>query len=134
MRVCTTHILAVTAALQQGDRAARHPQVSLRARKLRLRYPSLSAGGNACRRFGSPARRQTRRPADVSSCRATTTMHSTRDAGVAGFMIVSTAVLCAAVGAGVRGLIGAPPGLAVGGGFLGFRLGVRLVYASLKDV
>ena len=101
---------------------------------MRLRYPSLSAGGNACRRFGLPARRQTRRPADVSSCRAITTMHSTRDAGLAGFMIVSTAVLCAAVGAGIGALVGTPLALAVVGVFVGFGLGFRLVYTRFRDV
>jgi hypothetical protein len=61
-------------------------------------------------------------------------MHSTRDAGVAGFMIVTTALLCAGVGAGVGVLVGAPLALAVIGVFVGFGLGFRLVYARFKDV
>jgi hypothetical protein len=35
-------------------------------------------------------------------------MHSTRDAAAAGFMLVTTAVLCAAAGAGIGALVGAP--------------------------
>src|SRR2546423_2540594 len=80
------------------------------------------------------SRRRTRRPADVPSCRAITTMHSTRDAGLAGFMIVSTAVLCAAAGAGIGALVGAPLALAVVGVFVGFGLGFRLVYTRFRDV
>ena len=68
------------------------------------------------------------------SCRAITTMHSTRDAGVAGFMIVSTVVLCAAAGAGIGSLVGAPLALAIVGVFVGFGLGFRLVYSRFKDI
>jgi len=61
-------------------------------------------------------------------------MHSTRDAGLAGLMIVSTAVLCAGIGGGLGALIGAPMPLAVVGVFVGFGLGFRLVYARFKNV
>jgi len=61
-------------------------------------------------------------------------MHSTRDAGLAGLMIVSAAVLCAGAGLGIGALVGAPFALAVVGVFIGFGLGFRLVYARFKDV
>src|SRR2546423_11481027 len=80
-------------------------------------------GGTPYRRVGPPSRRRTRRPADVSSCRAITTMHSTRDAGLAGFMIVSTAVIGAGIGLGIGALIDASLPLAVVGVFIGFGLG-----------
>ena len=74
------------------------------------------------------------RPVDVSSCRTITTMHSTRDAGLAGLMIVSAAVLCAGAGAGLGALVGAVLPLAVVGVFVGFGLGFRLVYTRFRDV
>jgi hypothetical protein len=61
-------------------------------------------------------------------------MHSTRDAGLAGFMIVSTALLCAAVGAGLGALLGAPFLFGVIGVFVGFGVGFKLVYSRFKDV
>ncbi|MBV9212377.1 MAG: hypothetical protein JOZ25_01890 [Actinobacteria bacterium] len=61
-------------------------------------------------------------------------MHSTRDAAVAGFMLVTTALLCAAAGAGIGVLVGAPLALAVVGVFVGFGLGFRLVYTRFKDI
>jgi hypothetical protein len=61
-------------------------------------------------------------------------MHSTRDAGMAGFMIVSTALLCAGIGLGIGALFGAAMPLAIVGVFIGFGLGFRLVYARFKDV
>jgi hypothetical protein len=61
-------------------------------------------------------------------------MHSTRDAGLAGFMIVSAAVVCAAIGTGLGALVGAPLALGVIGVFIGFGLGFRLVYARFKDI
>jgi hypothetical protein len=68
------------------------------------------------------------------SCRAITTMHSTRDAGLAGFMIVSSVILCAGIGAGLGALVGAPGPLAVIGVFGGFGVGLRLVYARYRDI
>jgi hypothetical protein len=61
-------------------------------------------------------------------------MHSTRDAGIAGIMIVSTALLCAGVGLGLGALVGAAMPLAVVGVFIGFGLGFKLVYARFKDL
>jgi hypothetical protein len=61
-------------------------------------------------------------------------MHSTRDAGLAGFLIVSTVVLCAGIGAGLGLLVGAPGPLAVIGVFVGFGLGLRLVHARYRDL
>ena len=61
-------------------------------------------------------------------------MHSTRDAGLAGLMIVTTALLCAGVGLGIGALFGAAMPLAIVGVFIGFGLGFRLVYARFKDI
>ena len=61
-------------------------------------------------------------------------MHSTRDAAVAGFMLVTTAVLCAAAGAGIGVLVGAPFVLAIVGVFVGFGLGFRIVYTRFRDI
>jgi hypothetical protein len=61
-------------------------------------------------------------------------MHSTRDAGLAGFTILSSAILCAGIGAGLGALVGAPGPLAVIGVFAGFALGFRLVYTRYRDV
>jgi hypothetical protein len=61
-------------------------------------------------------------------------MHSTRDAGLAGLMIVSTAVLCGGIGAGLGALIGALMPLAIVGVFIGFGLGFRLVYTRYRDL
>jgi hypothetical protein len=68
------------------------------------------------------------------SCRPTTTMHSTRDAGIAGFLLLSTALLCGAIGLGIGALVGAAMPLAVVGVFIGFGLGFRLVYARYRDL
>jgi hypothetical protein len=61
-------------------------------------------------------------------------MHSTRDAAMAGFLLVTTAALCTAVGAGIGALAGAPLALAIVGVFIGFGLGFRLVYTRFKDL
>ena len=61
-------------------------------------------------------------------------MHSTRDAGIAGIMIVSTALLCAAVGLGIGAVVGAAMPLAIVGVFIGFGLVFKLVYARFKDL
>ena len=61
-------------------------------------------------------------------------MHSTRDAGLAGFLLVSTVLLCAAIGLGLGALFGAAMPLAIVGVFVGFGLGFRLVYARFRDV
>jgi hypothetical protein len=69
----------------------------------------------------------------LPSCRAiTNTMQSNRDAAAAGFIIVTTAALCTAAGAGIGALVGAPLPLAVVGVFFG--LGFRLVYTRFRDI
>jgi phosphotransferase system glucose/maltose/N-acetylglucosamine-specific IIC component len=49
-------------------------------------------------------------------------------------MLVSSAVLCAAIGFGVGSLFGAEVPLAFAGGFIGLILGFRLVYTRFKHV
>jgi len=61
-------------------------------------------------------------------------MHSTRDAGIAGIMIVSTALLCAGIGLGIGALVDAAMPFAVVGVFIGFGLGFKLVYTRFKDL
>jgi hypothetical protein len=61
-------------------------------------------------------------------------MNSTRDAGIAGFLLVSTALFCAGIGLGIGALVGAAMPLAVVGVFIGFGLGFRLVYSRFKDI
>jgi hypothetical protein len=61
-------------------------------------------------------------------------MHSTRDAGLAGLMIVSSIILCAGIGVGLGMLVGAPGPLAVIGVFAGFGLGLWVVYARFRDL
>ena len=61
-------------------------------------------------------------------------MHSTRDAAMAGFLLVTTALLCAAVGAGIGALVGAALAFAIVGVFIGFGRGFRLVYTRFRDL
>ena len=61
-------------------------------------------------------------------------MHSTRDAGIAGIMIVSSALFCAAIGLGLGALVGAVMPVAIVGVFVGFGLGFRLVFARFRDL
>jgi hypothetical protein len=61
-------------------------------------------------------------------------MRSNRDAAAAGFMIVTSAALGAAIGAGIGVLAGAPLPLTVVGVFAGFGLGFRLVYTRFRDI
>ena len=61
-------------------------------------------------------------------------MHSTRDAGLAGFMIVSTALVGAGIGLGLGALIGAALPMAVVGVFIGFGAGFKLVYTRFRDL
>ena len=58
----------------------------------------------------------------------------TRDAAIAGLMLVVTVVLCALAGLGIGALIGAALPLAIVGVFIGFALGFRLVYTRFKDI
>lgn len=61
-------------------------------------------------------------------------MQSARDAGLAGIMVVSTALLCGGVGLGLGALVGAAMPVGIAGLFIGFGLGFRLVYARFKDL
>jgi hypothetical protein len=53
-----------------------------------------------------------------------------RDAALAGFMLVVTAV----AGLGIGALVGAPALLGILGLFIGFGLGFALVYTRFKDI
>jgi hypothetical protein len=57
-----------------------------------------------------------------------------RDAALAGFMLVVTALLCAAGGVGIGALVGIPALLGIAGLFVGFGLGFALVYNRFKDI
>ena len=57
-----------------------------------------------------------------------------RDAALAGFMLVITAVLCGGVGVGIGAALGAPALLGILGLFVGFGLGFALVYNRFKDI
>ncbi|MDX6369197.1 MAG: hypothetical protein QOG93_699 [Gaiellaceae bacterium] len=58
----------------------------------------------------------------------------TRDAAMAGMLLVATVLLCAVIGLGIGAAIGAALPLAIAGVFIGFGLGFRLVYARFKDI
>jgi ABC-type multidrug transport system permease subunit len=57
-----------------------------------------------------------------------------RDAALAGFMLLVTALLCGGIGAGVGVAIGAPALLGILGLFIGFGVGFALVYSRFKDL
>jgi F0F1-type ATP synthase assembly protein I len=57
-----------------------------------------------------------------------------RDAALAGFLLVTTAVVTAGIGLGIGALIGAPAPLGILGLFIGFGLGFTLVYKRFKDI
>jgi hypothetical protein len=57
-----------------------------------------------------------------------------RDAALAGFMLVTTAVIMAAAGLGIGALVGAPALLGILGLFIGFGLGFALVYTRFRDI
>jgi hypothetical protein len=57
-----------------------------------------------------------------------------RDAALAGFMLVVTAVLCAGVGVAIGALLGAPALFGILGLFVGFGVGFRLVYKRFRDI
>jgi presenilin-like A22 family membrane protease len=61
-------------------------------------------------------------------------MTGPRDAAGAGLMVVSSIVVCAAIGFGVGSLFGAEIPLAFAGGFIGLIVGFRLVYTRFKDL
>ena len=57
-----------------------------------------------------------------------------RDAAIAGVMLVVTIVACAGIGAGVGALVGAAFPLAILGVFAGFAIGLRVVYTRFRDI
>ena len=57
-----------------------------------------------------------------------------RDAALAGFMLVVTALLCGAAGAGIGAALGVTALLGILGLFVGFGLGFALVYHRFKDI
>jgi hypothetical protein len=57
-----------------------------------------------------------------------------RDAALAGFMLVVTALLCAGIGVGIGVAVGATALLGILGLFIGFGLGFALVYNRFKDI
>ncbi len=57
-----------------------------------------------------------------------------RDAALAGFLLVVTAVLIGGVGLGLGLAVGAPALLGILGLFIGFGVGFALVYTRFKDI
>ena len=57
-----------------------------------------------------------------------------RDAALAGFILVVTAVVCAGIGLGIGVAVGAPAPPAILGLFVGFGWGFRIVYNRFKDI
>jgi uncharacterized membrane protein YkvI len=57
-----------------------------------------------------------------------------REAALAGFMLVVTAVLCAGAGVAIGEVLGVPALLGILGLFIGFGLGFALVYNRFKDI
>jgi hypothetical protein len=57
-----------------------------------------------------------------------------RDAALAGFLLVVTAVLIGGVGFGLGLAVGAPALLGILGLFIGFGVGFALVYSRFKDI
>ncbi len=52
----------------------------------------------------------------------------------AGGLLIGTVIFCAAIGIGIGALIGAAGPLAVAGAFVGFGLGMWLVYRRFRDL
>jgi hypothetical protein len=52
----------------------------------------------------------------------------------AGVLLISTILVCAAVGLGIGALVGAPAALALAGGAVGVVGGFWLVYSRFKDI
>jgi hypothetical protein len=57
-----------------------------------------------------------------------------RGAAGAGALLISTILVCAAIGLGIGALFGAPALLALVAGGAGVVLGFYLVYARFKDI
>lgn len=62
------------------------------------------------------------------------TLTGPRDAATAGMMLVSSLVVCAAIGFGVGSAFGAQVPLAFAGGVIGLILGFMHVYSRFKDL
>ena len=58
----------------------------------------------------------------------------TRDAAIAGLMLVVTIALCAGIGLLAGLLLGAPAPPAIGGVFIRFAIGLRVVYTRFRDI
>jgi hypothetical protein len=52
----------------------------------------------------------------------------------AGGLLIGTVIFCAAIGIGIGALIGAAAPFAVAGAFVGFGLGMWLVYRRFRDL
>ena len=57
-----------------------------------------------------------------------------RGAAGAGALLISTILVCAAIGLGIGALLGAPALLALVAGGVGVLLGFYLVYERFKDI
>jgi hypothetical protein len=57
-----------------------------------------------------------------------------RDAALAGFMLLTTALACGGIGVGIGAALGVPALLGILGLFVGFGLGFALVYHRFKDI
>jgi len=57
-----------------------------------------------------------------------------RDAALAGFLLVTTALLCGGIGVGLGLALGVPALLGILGLFIGFGAGFALVYSRYKDL
>ena len=57
-----------------------------------------------------------------------------RDAALAGFMLVVTAVICGGIGVAIGAAVDAAALLGIIGLFIGFGLGFALVYNRFKDI
>ena len=57
-----------------------------------------------------------------------------RDAALAGFLLLVTAVLIGGVGLGLGLAVGAPALLGILGLFIGFGVGFAVVYTRFKDI
>jgi hypothetical protein len=57
-----------------------------------------------------------------------------RDAALAGLMLVVTALMCAGVGVAIGVALGAPALLGILGLFVGFGLGFALVYNRFRNI
>ena len=57
-----------------------------------------------------------------------------KGAAGAGMLLISTILVCAAIGLGIGALIGAPAPFALGAGGVGVVLGFSLVYSRFKNI